>query len=199
MREISRVFLWDRNAGSPIDAELIDGVTREEIEEAQIIWQPALKRSTKRQEHAHWDWNKKYKYTVQVAPLAFRMFGIAVNAEMQGLMLVWTTGKICKIESQKGKPLIYVDYLATAPWNSADVVDEPRYSGIGKILIRTAIQLSQEESFKGRIGLHSLLRAESWYRERCGMTDLGADASYLNLKYFEMLPEQAEVFLKEGE
>lgn len=116
---------------------------------------------------------------------------------MHGMMLVLTAGKFCRIESQKGKPLVYVDYLATAPWNSADVVAEPTYAGVGKVLIRSAIQLSVEEELQGRIGLHSLPQAESYYRDNCKMTDLGQDKAYYGLKYFETTPEQSASFIRE--
>lgn len=60
-----------------------------------------------------------------------------------------------------------------------------------------AIAFSEQEGFKGRIGLHSLPQAENFYRDRCGMIDLGPDATYQNLRYFEMTPDQAKAFLEE--
>jgi hypothetical protein len=56
--------------------------------------------------------------------------------------------------------------------------------------------LSEEEGFKGRIGLHSLPQADEFYRLR-GMTDLGTDQTNQNLRYFEMTAEQARAFLEE--
>jgi hypothetical protein len=175
MSERSKVLLWDRTSRRSIDAILIDGVSKAEVEAAQSEWANLLRSG--KQEHAHWNWTQKHELAEQ-APLAYRMFGVEVDDQMQGLMLVLTAGKFCKEDSQRSKPLIYVDYLATAPWNSADVVEEPKYAGVGKILIRTAIQLSIEEELGGRIGLHSLPQAESFYRNNCSMTDLGPDNSY---------------------
>jgi hypothetical protein len=65
-------------------------------------------------------------------------------------------------------------------------------------MIRAAIALSEELEFKGRIGLHSLPQANSFYANTCGMSDLGMDADYQNLRYFEMTPEQAEAFIAKG-
>jgi hypothetical protein len=107
-----------------------------------------------------------------------------------------TAGKNCQIESQKGKPLAYVHFLAAAPWNLATVAPDPRFSLVGSILVATAIHLSIEEEFQGRIGLHSLPQADEWYRNSCGMTDLGRDHAVQDLRYFEMTPEQASEFLK---
>lgn len=46
-------------------------------------------------------------------------------------------------------------------------------------------------------GLHSLPQANGFYANTCGMTDLGP--GYDNLRYFEMTPEQAQVFIAKGE
>jgi len=57
---------------------------------------------------------------------------------------------------------------------------------------------SEDEGFKGRLGLHSLPQADNFYR-KIGMTDLGQDASYQNLRYFEMTSEQARAFFEKEE
>jgi hypothetical protein len=46
----------------------------------------------------------------------------------------------------------------------------------------------------GRLGL-SLPQADAFYR-KIGMTDLGQDSAYQNLRYFEMTAEQARAFLE---
>ena len=146
-------------------------------------------------QHRHWDWREKQEATEGL--LAYRMFGIEYQSQMQGLMLVTTAGKVCFIPSQKGKPLVYISFLATAPWNDPGIVAEPRYSLVGSVFIAAAIQLSIEEEFSGRVGLHSLPQADEWYAKSCGMTDLGRDPAVRgNLRYFEMTPEQAAEYLK---
>ena len=90
--------------------------------------------------------------------------------------------------------LIYVDYLMSAPWNRP-VTPRPRFRGVGQRFIRAAIEQSQELGFEGRIALHSLPEAEAFYAQKCGMSDIGPDAQYYDLRYFEMTPEQAERFL----
>jgi len=195
MSERSTAYLKHRKLNEIVEAVLIDDISREEVAQAQKSWEPTFASPGAKAQHSHWDWNDKYQLVVK-APLAFRIFGLEADKQIQGLMLVLTTGKFCNVEEHKGKPLIYIDYLATAPWNSADVVAEPVYSGVGKVLLRVACQLSDEEGFKGRIGLHSLPQAESWYRDVCLMTDLGEDKTYNNLRYFEMTPEQATRFTK---
>ena len=58
--------------------------------------------------------------------------------------------------------------------------------------------LSENMEFSGRIGLHSLPQANSFYANTCGMTDLGADPAYEGLCYFEMTSEQAHAFTAKG-
>lgn len=109
--------------------------------------------------------------------------------------MIVNTLKRCRIPQQKGQHLIYVEYLETAPWNHGT---NPKFKGVGTVLIAAAIQLSNDDGSDGRIGLHSLPQADSFYRDRCKMTDLGIDKSYSNLRYFEMTKEQSEKFLKGG-
>lgn len=68
-----------------------------------------------------------------------------------------------------------------------------------KHLIAAAIQLSIDEGNNGRIGLHSLPQSDAFYRNVCGMSDLGPDANYseIPLRYFEMDEMQAAAFMNE--
>ena len=92
----------------------------------------------------------------------------------------------------------YVEYLEVAPWNRAELGAKPRLRGVGTVLLTAAVALSNGEGFKGRIGLHSLPQADAFYR-KIGMTDLGPDAAYQNLRYFEMTVEQARAFFEKEE
>jgi hypothetical protein len=127
--------------------------------------------------------------------LAYQFLGIECEGEMQGLMLVATAGHDGRLNAQVGKPLVYVDYIVTAPWNDPGYVANPRFGLVGKVLIGAAIQVSRELGFRGRLGLHSLPKAEPFYRERCGMTDLGIDAEVEGLRYFEMSSTQARRYM----
>ena len=113
---------------------------------------------------------------------------------MQGLLAV-RTDKTCRLAEQAGLPLVYVDYLATAPWNYAPFLARiggtPRYRRSGEALMRTAVALSRELGWGGRLGLHALPQADSFYA-RLGMIPLGVDEAYESLRYFEMTPEQAD-------
>jgi hypothetical protein len=71
-----------------------------------------------------------------------------------------------------------------------------QFHGVGIHMVRAAIELSRHEGFHARIGLHSLSQAARFYREVCGMSELGADRDYYDLSYFEMTPAQADAFCR---
>ncbi|HEY6183079.1 MAG TPA: GNAT family N-acetyltransferase [Terriglobales bacterium] len=205
MSERSEVYLKDRQSGQLVEATLLDGLDRAEVEGAEGQWIPFLQEQLQKlktrgisrekwPEHSHWDWRQKFEATEGL--LAYRMFGIECLSQMQGMMLVTTAGKTCRLASQRNKPLVYVHFLAAAPWNLPSIVTEPRFALVGSVMIAAAIHLSLAEEFSGRIGLHSLPQADDWYSRGCGMTDLGPDPALQNLRYFEMTPEQAAEFLK---
>jgi len=142
-------------------------------------------------QHFHWDWGRK---SLNLQLLAYRCFGIKCDGKWQGLLMVKLAGMEARLEPDKGKPLVYIDYLESAPWNLRAMVDTPLYCGIGSLLIWTAVQLSYDEGFHGRIGLHALPQAEKFYRDDCEMHGCGLDASYDNLPYYEMTREIAASF-----
>jgi hypothetical protein len=202
MSDTTQVFLKDQT-GQIVVAALIAGMTSEEIADAYADWKPFIEAHRRELEvqgvprsdwpqHQHWNWEQKAdRYGAQ---LSYRFFGIECEAEIQAMMLVDLDTKRCRLEEQQGKPLIYVEYLSAAPWNLHTFVPTPLYKGAGTILIRAAIQLSLELGYGGRIGLHSLPQADPFYA-RCGMTDLGLNLAYYELRYFEMTSEQAERYL----
>jgi hypothetical protein len=142
-------------------------------------------------QHFRWDWGAKAQ---KLKFLAYRCLGIECAKKLQGLLMVMVAGKNARLDPDAGKPLVYIDYLETAPWNLAVMVDVPEYSGIGMVLMRTAVQLSHDEGFHGRIGLHALPQAEEFYRDKCGMQGCGLDQAYQNLPYYEMTREDAARF-----
>ena len=103
-----------------------------------------------------------------------------------------------RLEGQKGQHLVYVEFVENAPWNRPELFDPPRYRGVGSILIRAAVTLSEELGFHRRIGLHSLPQANGFYANTCGMTDLGTDPDHEDLRYFEMSSENALAFIAKG-
>ncbi len=202
--EVSTIYLLDVASGEGVEAELRDAIEQAQLDDWQTQWQPALfavlqdlaRRGVPMNQWPqswHWNWTQK---TARVQGLlAFRGFSVVAQGVTQGLAQVDLT-KSAREPSQAGKPLVHLDYVEVAPWNRPELGSPSRLRGVGSALITAAVALSEEEGFKGRIGLHSLPQADAFYR-KIGMTDLGQDAAYQNLRYFEMTAERARAFLEE--
>ena len=118
------------------------------------------------------------------------LVAIEAEGEVQGLMAVETALRP-SVLSRSGW-VVYVDFIEAAPWNrrepadrNVSVVQTPRYSGVGTLLLAEAVRMSMGRTANGRVGLHSLPSAEEFYSIRCGMTCLGPDPAYHDLAYFE--------------
>ena len=185
----------------PTDALLHTDLAPAALIEAEKEWGPLRRDAARKllqagrsQEvplHWHWDWGVKSQ---NLQFLAYRCFGIECVSKMQGLLMVVVAGKQARLDPDVGKPLVYIDYLETAPWNVIPLVDVPQYSGVGMVLMRTAVQLSYDEGFHGRVGLHALAQAEEFYRDKCETQGCGLDQAYQNLPYYEMTREIARRF-----
>ena len=113
-------------------------------------------------------------------------------------MLVNMTNYMSRMDGQRGKPLVYIDFIETAPWNVKDFMPEPpRYQVVGTRLIEAAVRFSMDEGFGGRIGLHALPQAEYFYEKICKMTRVEIDQQYENLCWFELTATNAKKLLEE--
>jgi hypothetical protein len=140
-------------------------------------------------EHTHWDWRNKAD---SVAAGHHLLVAVECAGEVQGLMAVLRTPRSARLGEGT---VIYVDYVESAPWNLKRFVPIPRFLGIGTALLADAVRLSFETGLEGRVGLHSLPQAESFYRERCRMQEVGPDPAYYDLTYFEFTGQQAAAWL----
>lgn len=204
MAETSRIYLVTAATLEPVEAELRDAIEEQQLTDWQTGWQPALIETLKDlaargvpmaewPQSWHWDWRKKQSGVAGL--LAFPGFSILAEGMTQGLVQIDLT-RAARLPSQAGKPLAYVDYLEVAPWNRSDLAAERRLQGVGSALLTAVVALSAAEGFKGRIGLHSLPQADAFYA-RSGFDDLGPDANFGELRYFELSEERARAFLEE--
>lgn len=205
------IRILDLHKNDVVDALLHSGLTEDQIRAAQEEWEPVRKASIERllqqgyeldqlPKHWGWDWTRKIK---QLSNPLLGFYAIECAGSMQGLLEVAKEGHLAKLPSQKDKPLIYIKYVETAPWNIKLLGPKPRYGGIGSRLVRVAIELSVDEGCKGRVGLHSLPgtnkgEPEWFYREVCTMESIEAERDGEGLLYFELTAERAENFLKGG-
>lgn len=204
------IDVWDQAAEKPIPAELCFDITRIDLAEAEILWNPYRLKSVVAKlrsgdvaeeipQHYHWNWFLK---SGDLKYLDTEVCGIKVG-EWQGLMMTSTAVTHQTRLEGTGKQLVYVKYLESAPWNvkgfTAPLGETPKYGAIGTRLLEVAVRRSLALDLRGRVGLHSLPNEETegFYRRR-GMQSLGPDPQCENLPYYEFSEPAAKAFL-EGE
>ncbi|WP_254566091.1 GNAT family N-acetyltransferase [Oscillatoria sp. HE19RPO] len=172
-----------------VEAELLP-LSIVHLNHFQQKWNPRLQPSS--EEDSHWDWVKKYQAISRLANYE----GYAIECELmtEGLMLLEIDYHRSRLE--RNKNLVYVDYLATAPWNRPSIQSPPKYRGVGTAMITFAVQRSIELEYKGRVGLHALPEAERFYKNQLNMVNFGPDERYENLTYFEFSKEEALKIVK---
>jgi hypothetical protein len=202
-RAQERITIIDGPTKAPVDAVLHIELGELELIDVEIVWAPVRLQGlrdlrqrgvTQLPQHVHWNWAMKAVRHSHL--LAYRSFGIEAGGKMQGLMMVLLTGKTARLDPDKGKPLVYVDFLETAPWNAKEFTQSPLYKGVGMRLMQAAARLSGDEGFAGRVGLHSLAQSKPFYTGACEMQALGPDVNYQNLEYFELTAAKAAELLK---
>lgn len=141
------------------------------------------------QDH-HWQWRTK----CAIAPAAHRRVFSLLNAgEVEAAMLL-LLGRTSRDPSTP-LPIVYVDFVAIAPWNRKAFQNPQRFRHLGTVMLGAAVEISRTLGLDGRCGLHSLPQSEGFYRH-IGMRDFGPDAAYSSLRYFEFDATAAAAFRK---
>ena len=167
---------------------VVRGFPPDRLADVEQVWGPArdgLARTAAAAgsplENAHWDWRNKVRY---YRPGWHCLVAIEFEGDVQGLMAVETRLRRSRLAADRW--VVYVDFLEVAPWNRRlATIQEPRFGGVGTLLLGEAVRMSMGPSANGRVGLHSLPLAEGFYAGHCGMTSRGPDPGYHGLVYFE--------------
>jgi hypothetical protein len=202
------VLIVRREDGALVEAALLSGLKPEDLLMIERQWSPARQRIFKAllasgsprshwPQSLHWNWERKIS---ELRLLEASGFAVHWDGAWQGAMLTKDVSHCAQLPSERGKPLVYIDYLETAPWNwrIGALGQEGLYKGPGSVLFREALEHSVVEGFHGRVGLHALPQAERFYSEVCGMVPLGPDATKQDLVYFEFSGDKAQEFLSAG-
>ncbi|MBW4985876.1 hypothetical protein KZZ07_25360 [Mameliella sp. CS4] len=186
--------LQQQQLGRATPVHLYRGADRTNAEHIERDWKQWFAQTPGAQD-AHWEWDEKL-LRAESDPLLYDVFVLEAENTTQAVMLVMKGGLKCSSlhPDHPRAPLVYIDLLATAPWNRRTKADPIRFRGCGQMMIGAAVSLSFDEGFRGRIGLHSLSGAESFYRHRVKMTEFDPDPNYQNLRYFELSEAQAAGF-----
>ena len=104
--------LIDRAHQKVVPAEILNEISREELIDIHLDWQPAriaaLKtlrsQGTPWPENWHWDWSSKAD---NLSLLAYRCFAVECEDRPQRLMMISTIGRNGRMAGQAGKPVLY--------------------------------------------------------------------------------------------
>ncbi|MHB8390258.1 MAG: hypothetical protein ACYDBH_11850 [Acidobacteriaceae bacterium] len=201
---VGTVVLLNRTTSAFESAEVFQELDQKNLDDFNRLWKPMLKNrrdefpswtaaADANVQDSHWDWVGKAEHAAR--SMQYETFAVECAGQTQGLMLVDVT-KFAQLDGQQGRELVYIELLATAPWNRRKLVPTPVYKGVGRVLVGTAISLSVELGFKGRIGLHSLRQSESWYETEASFIDGGYNPVQ-GMQYFEMTEAQAAAFISD--
>jgi hypothetical protein len=204
----STIEIVARHSRQPVAAWLHDEITPLDLLDAEIAWTPERMKAiagmlragvaeTDLPQHRHWNWWEK-SYELRVA--STRAFGIQCDGQWQGLMMTAARGYFARLGNPPGKPLLYVKYLESAPWNVEIFTPRPKYSAVGMRLLDAAVRVSIADGFEGRIGLHALPnpKTEGFYQRR-GFIGFGPDPQMDGLPYYELSELIAQEIRKESE
>ena len=194
--KVTNVQIFDQRIRSFVQAEMLEDPADDYVETVDALWSVYKRRILRERraagkpipEHSHWNWKLKLEQE-RLENSFYKCFAI-VRDEPQGLMMLkYGREFVCRRGEQQGKPLVYLAYIESAPWNVKEYGDTIRYSGIGTEFYKMAIRFSRLLGFAGKIGLHSLPNAEAFYANTCQMVSLGNDPKYDNLVYFESVEQ----------
>jgi hypothetical protein len=162
--------------------QLIEGslcsMKQRHLQDYYEVWQPMLAESE--QPDQGWPWDYKLRQSQQEE--RFEAYAIEVDDFTQGLLLIETQWHRSGLPERHR--LVYIQAIASAPWNRRELEDPPYLLGVGRALLIFARQRSQELGYAGRVSLHSLPESAGFYH-RANMADYGPDPDREGLIYFE--------------
>lgn len=182
-----QVHLYDRFTQTAVSAEIVS-MTECHFQLANSSWAMSFQQRYRNQRNDDdlWMWNASID-NVGTVNHRYRMrsFALIVDERILGVLFLQSEAQLSRLQFQS--PLVYVRYVATAPWNRPDQCRPGRLRGVGTALIAWATEVSRESGCSGRLGLHSLQSSDAFYL-RLGFRNLGLDAARRGMTYFE-LPE----------
>ncbi len=180
-----QVRLYDGLTQNPVAAE-ITAMTHCHVQILNSSWIPAIQLRHHAQERDEdflmWNTGKGY-LDLLIRRENLRSFALIAEENVQGVLLL--QGKTQPSRLEPNRPLIYVRYLATAPWNRRDKSGPGLLRGVGTLLMAWALQESQNVGCDGRLGLHSRRSSDDFYH-RLGFHNFGLDAARRGMNYFEL-------------
>ena len=180
--DIIHAKLCDANWGQ-FNLKIIESIVataKDEAEEKELLDKSQL-------EDMHWSWFKKHQvyYDNQYNWCFFLVDGVP-----QGACLIYHPKK--SINGQDS--IFYIEYVASAPWNRPNLLDQPRFKGIGTKLLKSISKYSSANHCLNRgFSLLALPKAEGYY-QKIGMRHFQV-RDEKPMKYFEMFSDEHQIFM----
>ncbi|MEO1404436.1 MAG: hypothetical protein AAFV72_24730 [Cyanobacteria bacterium J06635_1] len=146
--------------------------------QVETIWKDILLATE--QPDSGWIWDYKLHQSQQQE--RYEAYALEVDDLTQGLIFLETQWHRSQLPGRW--PLVYVEAIASAPWNRITIEQPPWLRGIGRRLLAFARVRSVELGYGGRVGLHSLPDVEGFYEQQ-SMPNYGPDDEKEGLVYFE--------------
>jgi hypothetical protein len=179
---VYQISLIEGATQKPVIAVIVP-MTDKHLDDVETFWRPRLR--TTGALDASWNW--KYKKRVyEIRSKTVENWAIEFENITQGLIMLDITGRRSLINGEN--TILYVNCIATAPWNRVEIENPPILKTVGRSLLKFAQAKSKYLGFSGRIGLHALPQAEAFYRKLNMMEILGDSDEFdaeESLTYFE--------------
>jgi GNAT superfamily N-acetyltransferase len=191
---IQTVQLTQGKTGEPIEANLVR-LNAQHVEDYDRLWQATIWKFSEEDKIMSW----RFKEQLTLRQARYEAYAIEAEGVTQGMMLIETENR--RSLFTPSQRLVYVESLASAPWNRSWIKRPPTLKGVGKSLLSFAKQRSASLGYGGFVGLHALSRSIRFY-ERMGMTRLELEPKEIidpdeNVPYFEYIgqrPPQEEQY-----
>lgn len=128
------------------------------------------------EEDSSWDWavlTSECPAGARGKKRRYEHYSLWVTGELQALMILEVSGGR-RLTRERSLPQIHIEYLCVAPHNRPGIQQPRKVIGCGAAMVRFAITLSAGRGWQGRVGLHSLPGALTFYKKQ-GFLDLGPD------------------------
>ncbi|MEM8809436.1 MAG: hypothetical protein AAGF01_25725 [Cyanobacteria bacterium P01_G01_bin.38] len=174
---MTRTVQLTTSGGQVLEGQIVP-MEQRHYEDVEEVWKPILRATN--QPDAGWIWDYKLNQSQQQE--RYEAYSLDVDGLSQGLIFIETQWHRSQLPQRW--PLVYVEAIASAPWNRLPIEQPPWLRGIGRRLLTFARLRSVELGYGGRVGLHSLPNVEGFY-QRLNMPDYGPDPEKDGLVYFE--------------
>ena len=191
--EPMNVWLYRNETGASVPGRLVQ-LTPDLVARANVTWMEEFER--RRPDHRLDE--EEALWRSQVVDPARELHGCALLAvdAVEGLILF--NNSLEPSRKTAGAWLLYVRYLAAAPWNRSGERSIATYDGVDRILAAQAVRESIRLGSPGRIGLNASSEAVRTY-EDLGFDVLEEETAQPGLRYFELRPPAALQLLSKFE